>query len=345
MLKYMFIFLYPFFIGFLMATMLDPFVTILERRLPFSRFIATLFITFLFIALFILCFIVLTHELMQGLSFFLEKVPTSTDKLLKIMNNFIQTHIYPQYENISFNLQKYVSPQWTFSLPTIDQLMNRFREIMIISIEHALKTVQTLIVKIPESIAIIIFTGIISLIMTKDYRNIRVFLRKYISLNMRQTTLRMINEVKQLTFQFVKAQITLVLITTTITFICLLIFKVKNALTIIIIIAIADFLPLIGTGVIFIPWLGYLFFTGNYSLTIKIALMYIGLIIIRQMIEPKIFASHFNMHPLGVLLIMFLSFKLWGLIGLAISPLFMIIIIASYRTGLLHAVLTYIKTE
>src|SRR5690625_6824861 len=87
--------------------------------------------------------------------------------------------------------------------------MNRFREIMIISIEHALKTVQTLIVKIPESIAIIIFTGIISLIMTKDYRNIRVFLRKYISLTMRQTTLRMINEVKQLTFQFVKAQITL----------------------------------------------------------------------------------------------------------------------------------------
>src|SRR5690625_5874698 len=116
--------------------------------------------------------------------------------------------------------------------------------------------------------------------MTKDYRNIRVFLRKYISLNMRQTTLRMINEVKQLTFQFVKAQITLVLITTTITFICLLIFKVKNALTIIIIIAIADFLPLIGTGVIFIPWLGYLFFIGIYSFTIIIDLIFIFFIII-----------------------------------------------------------------
>src|SRR5690625_7572037 len=109
MLKYMFSLLYLFFLCFLLASMLVPFVTILYIRLPFSRFIATLFITFLFIALFILCFIVLTHELMQGLSFFLEKVPTSTDKLLKIMNNFIQTHIYPQYEKISFILQKYVS--------------------------------------------------------------------------------------------------------------------------------------------------------------------------------------------------------------------------------------------
>src|SRR5690625_5585461 len=140
MLKYMYIFLYHFFIGFLMATMLEPIVTILARTLPVSRFIATLFITFLFIALFILCFIVLTHELMQGLSFFLEKVPTSTDKLLKIMNNFIQTHIYPQYEKIYFILQKYVSPQWTFSLPTIDQLINRFREIIIIFYKHTLKT-------------------------------------------------------------------------------------------------------------------------------------------------------------------------------------------------------------
>src|SRR5690625_5887350 len=88
-----------------------------------------------------------------------------------------------------------------------------------------------------------------------------------------------------------------------------------------------------------------LFFTGNYSLTIKIALMYIGLIIIRQMIEPKIFDNHFNMHPLGVLLIMFLSFKLWGLIALTTSPLFMIIIIASYTTALLHTVLTSITTK
>src|SRR5690625_7134371 len=92
---------------------------------------------------------------MQGLSFFLEKVPTSTDKLLKIMNNFIQTHIYPQYEKISFILQKYVSPQWTFSLLTIDQLMNRFRVIMIIYFVHVLIILQMIFFNIFDSISIL----------------------------------------------------------------------------------------------------------------------------------------------------------------------------------------------
>src|SRR5690625_6811556 len=74
----------------------------------------------------------------------------------------------------------------------------------------------------------------------------------------------------------------------------LFILKIEHALTIALLIGFVDVLPLIGTGLVFIPWIGYLFITNDYFLTIGLSLIYMVVVISRQFIEPKILSAHID---------------------------------------------------
>src|SRR5699024_11387046 len=65
--------------------------------------------------------------------------------------------------------------------------------------------------------------------------------------------------------------------------------------------SIVDFLPFIGTGIVFIPWIIYLFFTDHFTLTIFISMLYMIIIIQRQLSEPKIVSKSIGLPPLVTL--------------------------------------------
>src|SRR5690625_7405076 len=82
-----------------------------------------------------------------------------------------------------------------------------------------------------------------------------------------------------------------------------------------------DLLPFIGTGTVFIPWVGYLFLIGHYSLTIHLTLLYMFILVTRQILEPKILATSIGVTPLAALFTLFISIQIWGVLpGIIISP-------------------------
>src|SRR5699024_2026195 len=126
--------------------------------------------------------------------------------------------------------------------------------------------------------------------------------------------------IHHITFQFRKAQIgylrsqlILEFITACMIYADLLLFQIEHSLTIDLLTSIVDFIPFIGTGVIFIPWIIYLFFTNNFTLTIFISLLYMTIIIQRQLSEPKVVSNSLGMPPLAVLFCLFLAWQFWGL--------------------------------
>ena len=65
-------------------------------------------------------------------------------------------------------------------------------------------------------------------------------------------------------------------------------------------------------------------------------ILYIIITIIRNIIEPKIVGKQVGIHPLLMLISMFAGAKVFGVLGLLICPIVIIIIMNLNDTGKIH---------
>ena len=87
------------------------------------------------------------------------------------------------------------------------------------------------------------------------------------------------------------------------------------------VIALVDFLPVLGTGTVLIPWGIALLVIGNYGMGIGILVTYLAITVIRQIIEPKIVGKFIGLPPIAALASMYIGLKLLGIVGLFAFPL------------------------
>ena len=136
---------------------------------------------------------------------------------------------------------------------------------------------------------------------------------------------------------YLKAEGILILIAFIIVLIGLLIFNllgmnVRYPLVIALIIGFVDALPILGAGTIMIPWAVISAFNGDITLAISLICLYIVIIVVRQLIEPRIISSHIGIHPIFTLIAMYTGFKIIGVIGMFIGPIILIILKNIFET-------------
>jgi len=108
---------------------------------------------------------------------------------------------------------------------------------------------------------------------------------------------------------------------------------IDNAILIALIIAILDLLPVLGTGTVLIPWGIINIILGNYLIGVALIILYVVILIIRNIIEPKIISKQVGLHPLITLLCIFIGLKLFGFIGIIFLPLVTILVYNLYKEG------------
>lgn len=104
------------------------------------------------------------------------------------------------------------------------------------------------------------------------------------------------------------------------------ILKISNSILIAALIAIIDILPILGTGGILLPWAIISIITGNIGLAIGLVSLYLLILIIRQVLEPKIVGNQIGLHPIVTLICMFVGAQLLGFIGLFLLPILVTIL-------------------
>lgn len=169
--------------------------------------------------------------------------------------------------------------------------------------------------------------------ISKDWETISNYLHNTISKNVRSPFQRIALNFKNTIKQLFKAQFILMFITIGIVYIGLIIFQVPHPLTLALVAGLVDFIPYIGTGIIFVPWIFYSFITDQFPMTIQLTSLYMIIIVTRQVFEPKILASHFGVPPLLLLIGLFLGFQLWGALTILITPAIIAFIKALHSSG------------
>lgn len=145
---------------------------------------------------------------------------------------------------------------------------------------------------------------------------------------------------------YLKAQLKLVTITFVLVYIGLLILGTGNSLSLALISAAFDILPLLGVPVIFIPWIVYLFIVGNASLAVGLILLLAVVMVTRQLLEPKITGQSIGVSSAFLMLsFMIISLSIFGVAGLILSPILMILLKELLQQGYLQKWITLPKEE
>ncbi len=196
--------------------------------------------------------------------------------------------------------------------------------------------------QIPSVLINTVITVVASCFMASDYDRLVGFLKNRVkpshSVALSRSKSILLSNLKQL----LKAYGTIMLITFAEVSLGLYllkmigIFKSEYVFLIAAITAIVDIVPVLGTGTIMIPWALYSFITGNYSLAIGLIIIYVVILVIRQIIEPKLVAEKLGLPPVITIAAMYIGTQLFGIIGLFLLPIILIMVKRLNDEGVIH---------
>ncbi len=149
---------------------------------------------------------------------------------------------------------------------------------------------------------------------------------------------------------YLKAQVTLILISFVICLIGLSIFSLAGMnvafpLMAALGIAFVDALPILGSGTAMVPWAIISAIQGDIKLAICIIVLYLIMTGTRQFIEPKIVSGKIGIHPIFTLLAMYTGFKFIGVLGMLVGPIVLIILKNIYATVIENGIFKTIMDE
>jgi len=337
--------LYPFVIGWIIAMMIEPLVSWLERRVRAPRFLGVTLILFLLLSLILSLLIFIIAEIVVELTRLAEFLPTflnntgqnifdlftkeNTDfkRLIDTVQNYLEKN--PEHEQrISASIQE-----------NIGILANKGTEL----ISEILAAIGAFLSNLPYYVTVLIFITLASFFISLDWPRLRKNTLELIPERVQTTVGLVIADLRKALFGFMRAQLTLISITAAIMLIGLLILKVPYAFTVAIIIGLIDLLPYLGVGAAMVPWIVYLFLTGNLHLAMGLSIIYGIIIVVRQFLEPKLVATNVGIDPLVTLISLFVGLKLFGFLGLILGPVTVVLLFALHRTNVFRDIWSYIR--
>ena len=97
----------------------------------------------------------------------------------------------------------------------------------------------------------------------------------------------------------------------------------------------------LGTGGAMIPWVLVEVIMKNYSMAVGLLCIYVFVTVVRNVIEPKIVGNRVGLHPILMLISMFIGGTVLGPLGIVIMPFLMIVVKNLNDTGKIHVYKNY----
>ena len=207
-------------------------------------------------------------------------------------------------ESLKLNINKFISDISNYALDFSMNIVN-----YIIGVISAF----------PYIISVIIFAILSSFVFLKKFiKNDSSSIKntEYISENEFDKFLKIIKEIKDVVFKYIGTYSILVLCTFIITFIGFNILRIPYTLLLSVTCMILDLLPVVGMIIVFLPLVVIYFFSGKYLTVIFLIILFCGIMITRNILEPKLLSSSLELSPLSVLIAIFVGVNAGGFKGM-----------------------------
>ncbi len=316
--EFLLIYLAPFILGLVISIIVEPFVTVLTKRLRLSRGVAAGICLLLVFLLFGGLLATLITKLVVEARALIVDLPSLTKDFYAMIDRFekkVLFDILPDNLSVSISDPKFISDFASIAASNIGN--------------NSLSVFSS----IPSGLMMFLISIIASFFFIKDKEIVFNALHHLVpkSLHTHVRTVR--TGVFRAIGGYFKAQGILMCISAIICITGLTVIRFEYSLFVGLGIAVIDALPIFGSGFVFWPWAAYNFITGNYPMAIALLIIYGVVFITRQFLEPRILGHQIGLHPLITLMSIYVGLRLIGFWGLLLGPSVAIVLKAMFEAS------------
>ncbi|MDR1002640.1 MAG: sporulation integral membrane protein YtvI [Oscillospiraceae bacterium] len=227
----------------------------------------------------------------------------------------------------------------------ITSFVNKFSTEILSSISSigadSVTFLAALVSNIPGAIVVVLITIIATFFIGLDYDGVKSLLLSLFPGRIRPQIQRVKNYATDTVFGLLKTYALLMLLTfaeLTVGLGLINLFKditIPYVVPLAMIISLIDILPVLGIGTVLLPWGVINIILGDWKLGIMILVLYGIITVLRNTLEPKIIGEKYGMHPLITLVALYVGGRIFGILGVFMLPLTLIIIKRLYDVGAL----------
>lgn len=327
--RYLLLWMLPFVLAFIVAAGLQrPLGWLVEKTRISRKFFSVVLVVF--IILLLACIVaVLGWQIIQGIVTFvtdnknIQIIEKSVMSISSSINGLILGLSSILSENAMVSLQQAITE---FSSNIAGFITGFFTDIAT-SVAAAATT------RLPVLLVSFIIWVIASIFLTIDYQNVLSFILRQIPDRHTETFGFVRSICTNTLFKLMRAYLLLMFITFIELCIAFSLMRLHHAIVLAALIALVDILPVLGTGTILIPWAIVSLMMGDVRMFIGLGLVYVVVTVVRNILEPRLISRQIGLNPLVTLFFMFLGLRVFGLPGMLLFPVIIMVLVQLQETG------------
>lgn len=320
------IFYIPFVIAYLISRLLDPIIVFFCNKLKLNRKVSSIIAIIILLGTIGSLITILVVSLINEVTHIVSSFNINYDEIQVFVNDIINKYnINISSEDIKVMLSE-----------NSDTIKN-----IVISVGT---TILNFFTSIPTIVMYTVITILATIFMCFDKQYVKNIVKKHVPKVFLEKLKRVFKETCGVAFNYIKAEAKLSLICFVIVLIGFWIMKlcgiqVDYPTSAAVITGIIDILPLLGAGIVLIPYAIYSFIIGNTAFAIGTILIWLIWAVLKQIIEPKVVSKQMGIHPIFTLIAMYTGYKLIGVLGLMLGPITILILKNIFKTTIDKGVL------
>ncbi|WP_214778083.1 sporulation integral membrane protein YtvI [Exiguobacterium sp. s22] len=336
LLNILFEYTYPFVFALLLSLITVPLVNFFERKTNMPRSLGTIISLVVVLSIVLGIITIVIIQLIHYATVAAERLPDQIETFTAFIQRVFNEKIAPLI-NDAYESYQQLNPGQTTSLDGgITELGAQLAAAIGVLSRGVASILQSMLGALPLVLLLVVVIVLAWFFITKDWP---AYVQSLNRLNKRKGFKEfedvMIN-LKSALFGYVRAQFTLISITFGIVLVGMFILRVENPLSIALLAGFFDLLPYLGVGTLLIPWAAYAAVSGDWFVAIGLIVLYVIVIVQRNLAEPKIVGSHIGLNPLAALISIFVGLKLFGVFGFIVGPVLAVLLKALYNAKVFH---------
>jgi sporulation integral membrane protein YtvI len=309
--------IFPFLVAYFIAWIIRPVTEMLYRKLKIPRVIGGSAALLLLIAVFgtAICMLINilvreAFEFVKNLPVYLNEIADKLDSICRRCDKFMGYDCGTVRAIVDDNLTHSIDKVKTNLMPMLT--------------EHT----------IAITIWIVAFTGILLIIFVAAVlivKDLPAFHEKAEKSTIYKDVHRVTQKLSEAGLAYLRCQLIIMVITAGICILGLTLIKNDYAVLIGLGIAIMDALPILGSGIILVPWCIIVLINGKiYAAAILITTFLLAQIV-REILEPKLIGNKIGIRPIFTLISMYVGVKLFSIAGFFLGPIGLVIIMTIFK--------------
>ncbi len=319
------VFFAPFVAGWIIALLAGPLVHFFDKRLKIRRKAGSAVVIILVIGLVVLLIYLAGEKLVEEIIGLINALPEMWEALEHDFND-ISRNFNVIYTRLPGDIQQNLTNLGSEIVTYLGEFVGSVGTPTIAAVGNFAKQLPSVIISVIMSLLSAYF-------FVAERINISIWFRKnmpaFVQVRYQMIKRSMVKAVGG----YLKAQLRIEVWMYLLLVIGLSILQVNYVLLIALLIAFLDLLPFFGTGTVMVPWAIIKILSADYKMAVGLLIIWGVGQLARQLIQPKIVGDSIGVPPIPTLFLLYIGYRLSGVIGMIVAVPIGLIVYTMYQEG------------